>query len=293
MKRGVGDVWREGPLCTLERFYDAIARRHARAEELGAFVSFVRTGTGQPYYARPTLAASLCITAADIASVRARQRELGEPEAFEWVHETTPALLAMAEAAGLCVARNPLMLLEAAALPVAPLREADGLRLLQAADPALGADLAVIHAVTSIGFGVRRPRSEAPGVTRQDVALTPVAAEEVARVALSIQCGQAAYAISESPRAGALASGAYQRIDEVAEIVGVATLPVARRQGRGSAITAALAREALSTGAKMIFLSAANEETARMYARLGFRRIGTACVATPRAFQPPFFAAAS
>jgi predicted GNAT family acetyltransferase len=65
------------------------------------------------------------------------------------------------------------------------------------------------------------------------------------------------------------------------EIVGVATLPVARRRGLASAVTAALTRRALADGAAVVFLSAAAEEVAQIYARLGFRRIGTACIAEP------------
>jgi predicted GNAT family acetyltransferase len=61
----------------------------------------------------------------------------------------------------------------------------------------------------------------------------------------------------------------------------VATLPAARRRGLGSAVTAALARRALDDGAALVFLSAAEEAVGRIYARLGFRRIATACIAEP------------
>jgi N-acetylglutamate synthase-like GNAT family acetyltransferase len=281
MTRAVVEVPAEGLLRRLDTFYDAIPRLRARAEDFGSLVLFVPTCPGQSYYARPALAASRSATATDIVAVRARQRALEQPEVLEWVDEITPGLLSVAEASGMCVARNPLMLLEPAALPAAAALSYDVLRLLRPQDADFAADLALVHAVTGVGFGTLRLRAEARGVTRDDVALTPVAAEEVVRVALSIQCRQAAYAIAEAPIAGALATGAYQRLNEVAEIVGVATLPVARRHGRGSAITAALAREALSTGAKIVFLSAVSEETAHLYARIGFCRVGTACVATP------------
>jgi hypothetical protein len=42
----------------------------------------------------------------DVEAVRARQRELGVPEAFEWVHETTPALLALMREAGMTCSRR-------------------------------------------------------------------------------------------------------------------------------------------------------------------------------------------
>ena len=76
------------------------------------------------------------------------------------------------------------------------------------------------------------------------------------------------------------------RVGEVAEIAGVATLPVARRRGLGAAVTATLARELLDAGTELVFLSAGSEEIARVYLRVGFRRIGTACIAEPAALIP-------
>src|SRR5436309_59009 len=78
-------------LTTLEQYYDAVPRPAARVEEWPPFVLFVQRGAGWPYYARPALGATE-FAAADVARVRARQRELRVPEAFEWVAETTPAL---------------------------------------------------------------------------------------------------------------------------------------------------------------------------------------------------------
>lgn len=113
----------------LEWFYDALPRPWARIEEIGSLVLFIRDGEGWPYYARPR-AGSHSPSAADILQVRARQRELGLPETFEWVHETTPDLLAVARSAGLDVLLAPLLVLDTAALvPDLPLRGAEA-RLL-------------------------------------------------------------------------------------------------------------------------------------------------------------------
>ena len=51
---------------------------------------FVKEGPGWPYYARPIPGAGVP-TADEIAAVRARQRDLGVPEALEWIHEIGPA----------------------------------------------------------------------------------------------------------------------------------------------------------------------------------------------------------
>ena len=65
------------------------------------------------------------------------------------------------------------------------------------------------------------------------------------------------------------------------EIVGVATLPAYRRRGIGAALTAALADDAVRLGVGLIFLSAAGDDVAAIYERLGFRRVGFACEARP------------
>ena len=62
------------------------------------------------------------------------------------------------------------------------------------------------------------------------------------------------------------------------EIVGVATLPVVRRQGLGGAVTGALVEDALAHGVETVFMSAGSEDIARVYGRLGFQRVGTACI---------------
>lgn len=65
----------------------------------------------------------------------------------------------------------------------------------------------------------------------------------------------------------------------MSEIAGVGTLPAFRREGHGAAIVAELVRDARQRGITTIFLSAENDVIARVYERLGFVRIGTACAA--------------
>jgi predicted GNAT family acetyltransferase len=73
------------------------------------------------------------------------------------------------------------------------------------------------------------------------------------------------------------------RHGDTAEIAGVGTLPSARGRGYASQLTATLAREALSDGVSLVFLSAGNDDVARLYTKVGFRRVGTACIAEPTA----------
>jgi predicted GNAT family acetyltransferase len=48
-------------------------------------------------------------------------------------------------------------------------------------------------------------------------------------------------------------------------------------------LTAQLARTGLTEGAHLVFLSAGDDDVARLYTKVGFRRVGTACIAEPAA----------
>ncbi|MET9571230.1 GNAT family N-acetyltransferase, partial [Streptomyces virginiae] len=80
-----------------------------------------------------------------------------------------------------------------------------------------------------------------------------------------------------------LCSGMFNPVGDVAEVVGVGTLPSARRQGLALGVTAALVAQARERGARTVFLSAGDEDVARIYARAGFRRVATALIAEPPA----------
>lgn len=65
-------------------------RSSARVEEHGSLVLFLQSHDGDhPFYARPAYPARGTPTVEDVVAVRARQRELGVPESFEWVHDVT------------------------------------------------------------------------------------------------------------------------------------------------------------------------------------------------------------
>jgi ribosomal protein S18 acetylase RimI-like enzyme len=276
----------------LERFYDAVPRPYATAEDFGGLVLFVREGEGWPYYARPRIGAETP-SAADITAVRRRQRELGAPEAFEWVHETMPDLLAVARSAGLDVHLAPLLVLDPAALlPELPVPGA-AVRVLDPRSPTFGDDVAAARAVSRLGFGApanATPLEEATstslvtlgaGPAERDAALVPLGPEELERERARSAGIDFVTAVADSPAEGILATGAIQRADDISEVVGVATLPSARNRGYASQLTATLAHRTLDTGATMVFLSASDDDVARLYTRVGFRRIGTACIASP------------
>ncbi|MFD6243959.1 GNAT family N-acetyltransferase [Streptomyces roseolus] len=245
-------------LTRIETYYDAVPRSAARAEDFGPLTFFVREGAdGWPFYARPTLGHAGGVTVADVEGVRARQRELGLPEAFEWVAETTPGLRAAVEASGLVVHEHPLMVLDGAPLPV-PEPAGAVVRTLGADDPDLAAAVAAPYAA----FGAT------PGP------------DDARRVADRIAGGLTVLAAAFDTAGGeALAGGQVQPVGDVAEVVGVGTRPEARRRGLGLAVTAELVARARAAGVEVVFLTASDATVERLYARLGFRTVATALIA--------------
>ncbi|MEU6976024.1 GNAT family N-acetyltransferase [Streptomyces sp. NPDC046371] len=246
-------------LTRLETYYDAVPRSAARAEEFGPLTLFVRDGAGWPYYARPALGHEGEVSVAAVDEVRARQRELGAPEAFEWVAETTPGLRAAVEASGLVVHEHPLMVLTESAEETGPLPEGVAVRMVGAADPALENAVAAPYAA----FGAT-PAPDAAGQVQE-------------RIAAGLTRLAAAFDTSGT----ALSAGQHQPVGAVSEVVGVGTRPEARRRGLGLAVTAALIADARAAGVTTVFLTATDDTVARMYARLGFRTIATALIAEP------------
>ncbi|ROO61204.1 FR47-like protein [Micromonospora sp. Llam0] len=340
-------------LDRLDRFCDAVPRAAARPEELGDYVLFVRKEeAGWPFYARPRVGVTAPPAAADITTVRARQRELGLPESFEWIHEINPDLLAVARSAGLGVRQAPLMVLDPAALPPVDRFADRPVRLLDPDSPDFAADLTTWFTIAQAAFapsggagtglptvgadapeivtvtfptvdnggpggvasdpagqsapasgGLATAAPTAPLVTDEPLVTTgpmtpPVAAavddpalpdalvdhERSAIAAGSHTIALAGLPSAELPAGGQPAAvGSLNRVDDVAEIVGVGTVAPARRQGLASAVTAALARHALAAGVDLIFLAAGDDDVAMLYHRLGFRRVGTSCIAEPTA----------
>jgi ribosomal protein S18 acetylase RimI-like enzyme len=249
----------------LERYYDAAPRPVCRTEEVGPFTLFVRDhGDGWPFYARPRLGVTDRVTPADVRRVRERQRALGVPESLEWVHETTPSLLAAAANAGLTVTRCPLLVLpDDAVPPPGGDGSATRTRVLGAGDP----DLPRVAAAVRAGFaGTDETGTITTGAGGRD---EQVEAGLLVVVAAYDEDGRVVGGGSHAPRGAAT------------ELTGIAVLPRARRRGLGQAITAALVADARRAGSRTVFLSAQDDAVARVYERVGFRRQATACTAEP------------
>lgn len=243
-------------LAALETYYDAAPRPLATTEEIGPFTLFVKTDpTGWPYYARPRLGLDVPITTADVEAVRDRQRELEVPQAIEWVHETTPSLLAAARADGMTVQECPLLVLRtgesADVTPQAVVLAPDS------------PDLAEVIGAIGAGF---------QGTDEFNVAPT-------GRQPQLIRDGLLRMVAAYDGLGAVVGGGSHSPRGATTELTGIAVLPRARRRGVGAAITYALVDDAKAQGVGTIFLSADDDAVARVYARVGFVRVGTACIA--------------
>jgi ribosomal protein S18 acetylase RimI-like enzyme len=264
-----------GLLERIEEHFDAAPRAAADVEEHGALTLFVSRIPWR-FYGRPRLGLEHDIGADDVVALRARQRELGVREALEWVHETTPSLAGAASAAGLEVLQVPLLALEARGWSPLPAPAGVALRMLIADDPALTAAQAVVE----LAFAAEGMELGDAGPEARDLAAAQLG--DLGFLRERLRCGLTAMAVAEGPD-GPLGAGSHQLAAGVAEVMSVGTLPAARRRGIGAAVTGRLVQDARTRGADVVFLSAAGDAVARLYERLGFHRVGTACFAFPGA----------
>ncbi|KQX69676.1 GNAT family N-acetyltransferase [Angustibacter sp. Root456] len=267
-------------LLRIEAFYDAVPRPVATAQEVGPLRLFVRDGAGWPFYARPGHPAA-SVRPDDVRAVLSRQQELGVPQALEWVHELTPSLTGAAEQAGLAVQRCPLLVLDVDALAGAAdaLAAPAGVRVAVAGPDDL--DLGPAEAVASVAFGAGHGTAVGDaGPAERDAAAAEADPVRLLSTREGMRQGRQARVVARSDE-GPVGVGGMQTAAGVAELVGIATLPTARRRGIAAAVTVALARHALDRGHRTVFLSAQDDDVARVYERVGFRRRATACIAEP------------
>jgi GNAT superfamily N-acetyltransferase len=259
----------------IEAYFDAAPRPAAGVEEHGALTLFV-SRTPWRLYARPRLGlGEEDVGADDVAAVRVRQRELGVREAFEWVHETAPSLAGAAAAAGLRVLQVPLLALDAERWSPPPQPARVELRMLGAGDPSLPGTQAVIE----LAFAAEGTQLGDAGPEARDLAVPRLG--DLGFLHERLRRGLTAMAVAEGEAEGPLGGGSHQLLGDVTEVTGIGTLPSARRRGIGAAVTGRLVEDARERGAEIVFLSAAGAAVARVYERLGFRRIGTACFGSP------------
>jgi ribosomal protein S18 acetylase RimI-like enzyme len=259
-------------LEVIEACYDGIPRPRTDVEEIGPFTLFV-SRQGHSYYARPRRG----VTGAGVDDVRRlleRQRELDVPRSIEWVDETTPGLDKVAVEAGCEVERYPLMVLEGAVHGRAGLT-----RLIDGDDEDL---LVEARAAISVAFDNPSTQRGEPGISARDAARGSPHAVVDASFREAVRSGHfivAAAFVADDPEVGAVGGGSLMPVGGAAEIAGVGVLPAYRRRGLAAQITYVLGSEGRRRGVETVFCSADSDDVARVYAGVGFRRIGTALIA--------------
>lgn len=265
-------------LDRLEAYYDTVPRGTVPPEDFGALTLFLQHGDGWPFYARPTRGHAARPTVGDVAAVRLRQRELGLPETFEWVHETTPAMRDVAQRAGLNVHTHPIMVLDEAAFRRTAEPRPEGIEVRRVAYDAL--DLAQVQSVPAVAFSEPGTAVGLGGPELRDAAAPGQRPELLRYIGERMRTGRTVTYAAYGDK-GPLAVGSHQPRGRVTEVVGVGTLPNARRRGLAAAVTWHLVMDALDSGMEVVFLSAGDGDVARVYGRLGFHRIATAMIAEP------------
>jgi GNAT superfamily N-acetyltransferase len=269
-----------GLLDRIERYFSLAPLADAQVHSVGPLQ--VPIGSPEwPHSARPVPGQEGKVTVADVRAAVALQERNGLPAAVEWLGDRCRGLAGVARSAGLRVDEQPLLV---AADPVEVLLPAEvRLYLVGADDPRLGlyqrlAQLAFAHpgpvATVPAGAGGGTPDVALGDPGPAELPPTEVLRERVASgrtvMMVAVDDGQP------------VAIGSHQPVEvdgeEISEVVGVATLPRFRGRGLGAGLTSALVEHARQT-ADLVFLSAGDDDVARVYERAGFARVGTSCLA--------------
>ncbi len=254
-----------------DAYFDAVPRPDTDAVEVGPFTLFV-SRTPWAYYARPALGHPGRVSAADVVRLGQACWRYGVELTIEWVEEVHPELAQVASEAGLEVSTHALMAAAADVPGEVPVPVVPGVnvRVVEAGDPVL-LEARAWPTWPSSPLGAR----EAVPAPERDEAAARLGPDLTAHLLARARAGLTVTAVAESGAEGALAVASYQPVGTLAEIVGVGTLPAARRRGLAGAVTGTLAAHARKCGVRALVLSAENDDVSRIYRRAGFRRIGT------------------
>jgi GNAT superfamily N-acetyltransferase len=269
-----------GLLDRIERYFSLAPLADARVHAVGA----LRVPIGSPewpYPARPEPGREAEVTVADVRAAVALQEQAGLPVELEWLGDRCRGLAGVARAAGLTVDELPVLVADD---PVEVLLPAEvRLYLVGADDPRLGLYQRLAElAFASPGLLAAVPAGAGRGTP--DVALgDPGPAELPPTEALRERVASGRTVMMVAVDDGQpVAIGSHQPVEvdgtEISEVVGVATLPRFRGRGLGAGLTSALVEHARQT-ADLVFLSAGDDDVARVYERAGFARVGTSCLA--------------
>ncbi|MQA35389.1 GNAT family N-acetyltransferase [Modestobacter roseus] len=270
-----------GLLDRIERYFSLAPEADGltRIESVGGLV--VPVGSPEwPYPARPRPGQEDAVSVEDVRAAVELQESAGLPASVEWLGDRCRGLAGVARAAGLHVEELPLLVVDDPVEILLP--DEVRLYLVGADDPRLG----LYQRLAALAFAAPADRPDAgagragvPEVAVGDPGPAEVPPTELLRE--RVASGRTVMMVAVDG-GEPVAIGSHQPVDvdgsEVSEVVGVATLPRFRGRGLGAGLTSALVDHARQT-ADLVFLSAGDDDVARVYERAGFARVGTTCVA--------------
>lgn len=273
----------QNALARIGAYCDAAPRPTSVQEDVGPFTLFLSTGAF-PYYARPRLGTFDGFGPEEVAAVRARQIERGVPECFEWIDDLALGLDDVLAESGLEVAHRPLLVLDELVRVDPP----DGVRLRFMDPEASLEEWTRAVAAVDLGFSTRGTNVGTTGPAELESLLAQAKPERMAYFRWLAEVGLMRWLVAEDA-SGPVGGGRYHprqvdvdgEVRTVTEITGIATMASMRRRGIGAALVSTLVEDAYAHGIDDIFMGATDDPVARVYERVGFRRIGTNCEANP------------
>ena len=226
----------------------------------GTFRAWFTSYTDNPQsnYAMPVALTDPAALGADVDALRTLFAARARKVRVEFVEELWPALADALQRAGLHLqAREPLMAcIKSEFAPVAA--PGVSVRLLSADDS--DADLAAYLHIAD-----ERPADGS----------RPVSDKAVALLRETLNSGNTTCAIGTIDGRAAAVGRCIAQDDGLGEITSIVTLPEFRRRGAAATVVSALLRGLFASGRNIGWLNAANEPARSVYAKLGFRSIGS------------------
>jgi GNAT superfamily N-acetyltransferase len=222
--------------------------------EVGPFVIGMDPTTTSPSINYATPRPGTAITAADVTALVAAFRAADRKPRLEYVISCAPGLEALLTAAGFIVeARHTYLLCVPGTLKTPPTPDH-----LDLHEPGTDSQRVALISAQNEAFGG-----------------DPVASEtDVARLrSLQGAGGVAVMAVTDDGTCAG-GGGAVPPTGTVSEVAGIAVRAPYRRQGLAGAITAEITRRLFTTGAEVAWLEASDEESWRVYERVGYRPAG-------------------
>lgn len=240
-------------LTQLQQYLRLAASRGRTTTRVHPFLVTVDEAADHPFlnYAIPDDGA--VPTTREVDALAAAFVARGRVPRLEYLDETAPGTLTALQARGFRVEGRLQAMIATAAEDVPP---PDGY-VIEAPE---GDDIAAMLAVQNVAYG-------APAA---------VEATQVSRSRALRSAGGIVLAVRETAGGTVVGGGVATPPggDGYSEVAGIAVAAAHRRRGLATALTAALTTRALDAGIRAAFLTPADDDVARLYARAGYERKG-------------------